>query len=302
MDEDLFMAGFRHSKAPAVAAVAGDFGRDLDNCFARIERTVLRARARGAELVVFPESALGGYQWEAHLPAGPVAVAAPPALLPGGEEIARLAKIAGPTVVCAGYTEAGAGEVFSSAVCVTGDGVLGHQRKVHIPPTERGLLGAGEGFSAFDTPVGRMGMLVCYDKVFPEAARDLSLDGAEIVASLAAWPVCRWQPAARVGDDRQTRQFNLLDQARALENQVVWVSSNQAGEHAGVRFLGHAKIVDPDGTVLSRTTARPGMAIAGVDVSRALGDARTAYSYLGDRQPAAYLPPPAIEPPAALTA
>ncbi len=288
MREDVSMAGFRHSKAPAVAAVAGDFGRDLDTCFARIERTVLRARAQGAELVVFPESALGGYQWEAHLPAGPVAVAAPPALLPGGEEIARLAKIAGPTVVCAGYTEAGAGEVYSSAVCVSGDGVLGHQRKVHIPPTERGLLGAGEGFAAFDTPVGRMGMLVCYDKVFPEAARALSLDGAQIVASLAAWPVCRERPASLTSRDRQVRHFDLLDRARAVENQVVWISSNQTGRFGRLRFPGRAKVVDPDGRVLAHTGTRAGVALARVDALGAVSAARRELSHLGDRKPAAY--------------
>ncbi len=78
---------------------------------------------------------------------------------------------------------------------MSGDGVLGHQRKVHLPPGERGVYSAGEGFAAFDTPVGRIGMLVCYDKVFPEAARALAVDGAEIIASLAAWPVCRLRPA-----------------------------------------------------------------------------------------------------------
>lgn len=192
--------------------------------------------------------------------------------------------------MCAGYAESGPGGPFSAAVCVDGDGVLGRHRKVHVPPSEVGHLSPGQGFTAFDTPLGRMGMLLCYDKVFPEAARALALDGAQVIACMAAWPVCRWHPAERVGDDRQTRQFNLLDQARALENQVVWVSSNQAGLHAGLRFLGHAKVVAPDGTVMARTTARPGIATAEVDVPRALGAARAAYTHLGDRCPEAYLP------------
>ncbi|MEJ7750903.1 MAG: carbon-nitrogen hydrolase family protein [Thermoleophilaceae bacterium] len=275
--------------APAVAAVAGEFGRNLDTCFERIEHTVRRARGQGAELVVFPESALGGYQWEAHVAAaGACAVAPPPALRSDGEEIARLAKIAGPTVVCAGYTEAGPGGRYSSAVCVSGDGVLGHQRKVHIPPTERGLLGAGDGFAAFDTPVGRMGMLVCYDKVFPEAARDLSLDGAQIVASLAAWPVCRERPASLTSRDRQVRHFDLLDRARAVENQVVWISSNQSGRFGRLRFPGRAKVVHPDGRVLACTRGRAGVALARVDALGAVGAARSELSHLGDRRPGAY--------------
>jgi predicted amidohydrolase len=276
-----------------VAAVAGSFGRDLETCFTSIERTVRQARSRGAKLVVFPEAALGGYLWEAYLPAGPVQVAPPPALTRDGAEIARLARIAGDTVVCVGYTEAGEGRMHSSAVCVNGDGVLGHQRKVHLPEGERGAFSPGEGFAAFDTPVGRMGMLICYDKVFPEAARDLSLDGAGIIASLAAWPVCRKKPAARVSRDRQVRQFNLLDQARAVENQVVWISANHSGRFGSLRFPAQAKVVDPDGTVLASTGSRAGLALARVDALGAVDAARSQFHHLEDRRPGAYrLPSP----------
>jgi N-carbamoylputrescine amidase len=261
-----------------IAAVAGAFDRDVERSFAMIERALRRARAGGAALVAFPECALGGY-----LDGDP--------LDPHGPEIARLARLAGDTVVCAGYLEAGPDGPFSSAVCVNGDGVLGHQRKVHLPPSEIGRFQPGEGFSAFDTPVGRVGMLVCYDKVFPEAARSLALDGAEIVASLAAWPVCRVQPSRRIGRDRQTQQFDLLDRARAVENQVVWVSSNQTGRLGRLRFVGRAKVVDPDGRVLARTSARAGVALARVDVPQTVNGARSLYSHIGDRRPASYRVP-----------
>ncbi|MBA3329021.1 MAG: carbon-nitrogen hydrolase family protein, partial [Solirubrobacterales bacterium] len=236
-----------------MAAVAAGFGRDIKQGLARIESYVMQARARGARLVVFPEAALGGYIYEPQVAGSRHGVGPPPALAPDGPEIARLVRMAGDTVLCVGYTEAGAGGPWSSAVCVSGDGVLGRHRKVHIPPGERGVFAPGDGFAAFDTPVGRMGMLVCYDKFFPEAARQLSLDGAGIIASLAAWPVCRLRPASLTGRDRQVRHFNLLDQVRALENQVVWVSANQCGRFGRLRFPGRAKVVDPDGRVLSST-------------------------------------------------
>ncbi len=273
---------------PAVAAVAESFGRNLEACLAKVERTVERARARGAELVVFPEATLGGYLYESPLPATRAAVAPPPALRSDGEEIARLVRIAGPTVLCVGYTEEGLDGRYSSAVCVSGDGVLGHQRKVHLPPAERGALTAGAGFQAFDTPLGRMGMVLCYDKVFPEAARELTLEGARIIASLAAWPVCRLRPASRTTRDRQVHHFNLLDQARALENQVVWVSANQTGRLGRLRFPGQAKVVDPDGRVLASTGTRRGVALARVNSLRAVGSARRELSHLGDRRPEAY--------------
>lgn len=278
-------------RLPSIAAVAAPFARGLEASFARVARTVRLAHSRGASLVVFPESTLGGYIWE--LPGGAEPADAPPTLEPDGPEIARLARLAGPTVVCVGYAEAGPEGPYSSAVCVSGDGILGHHRKIHLPPGEVSTYRAGEQLSAFDTPVGRMGMLVCYDKVFPEAARSLALDGAEVIASLAAWPVCRSRPAHRLASDRQTRQFDLLDRARAVENQVVWVSANQTGAFGHLRFLGHAKVVDPEGNVLSETAARAGMAMASIDAPAAVRAARGPLSHLDDRRPASYrLEPP----------
>ncbi|HEX3830586.1 MAG TPA: carbon-nitrogen hydrolase family protein, partial [Solirubrobacteraceae bacterium] len=177
-------------RTPAVAAVSASFGADVEAGLAQVERTVRGARERGAGLVVFPEAALGGYMCEEQV--GTSVRRSSPAVLEHRDAVfARLARIAGPTVVCIGYTESAPGgpdQIFSSAVCIGGDGVLGHHRKVHIPPGEHGVYNAGDGFAAFDTPVGRVGMLICYDKVFPEAARALALDGAEIVACMAAWP------------------------------------------------------------------------------------------------------------------
>jgi len=156
---------------PVIVAAAAPFDRDVESGLARIERIVGDAHAQGAGLVVLPESAIGGYIREP----GPQESAPdlPVGLDPEGPEIARLIAMAGELVVCAGYTEAGPGGLYSSAVCVSGDGVLGHQRKVHLPPAERFAYTAGDSFAAFDTPAGRIGMLLCYDKLFPEAARAL---------------------------------------------------------------------------------------------------------------------------------
>lgn len=275
------------SPAPAIAAVAAPFGRDIEAGLRTIGHSIVAAAAHGAGLVVFPESALGGYVHEP-MP-GESAPELPVALDRDGPEIAALIAMAGDTVVCAGYTEAGAGgRRYASAVCVNGTGVLGHHRKVHLPPGERFAYTPGDRFAAFDTPVGRLGMLICYDKLFPEAARALALDGADIIASMAAWPVCRQRPARRIAQDRQTRHFNLTDAARAVENQVVWVSSNQTGRLGPLRFLGNAKIVDPDGVVLARTGGSAAMALAHVDAAATVREARMGIDHLGDRRPEAY--------------
>jgi N-carbamoylputrescine amidase len=283
---------------PAIAAVAAPFGRDIEAGLRAIgspitapaeqpSLSLAAAAAQGARLVVFPESAIGGYLREP-MPreAGPEL---PVALDRDGPEIAALIAMAGDTVVCAGYTEAGGeGRRYASAICVDGSGVLGHHRKVHLPAAERFAYTPGDGFAAFDTPVGRIGMLVCYDKLFPEASRALALDGADIIASMAAWPVCRQRPARRIAQDRQTRHFNIIDTARAVENQVVWVSSNQTGTLGPLRFLGNAKIVDPDGVVLARTGAGAGMAIAQIDAAAAVRESRMVFGHLADRRPEAY--------------
>src|SRR3954447_4476206 len=262
------------------AAVAAPFNGRTEGTFARIERALESAPAPGADMVVLPECALGGYL-RADGSAGE-------AIDLDGPEIARLCELAGHTVVCTAFTERGPGLPYSSAVCVTGDGVLGHHRKVHLPPAELGAFAPGGSFAAFDTPVGRVGMLICYDKVFPEAARTLALDGAEVIASMSAWPLCRTSPARRIAADRQTRQFDLLDEARAIENQVVWVSSNLTGRIGSLRFPGHAKVVDPDGAVVARTGGRAATALATVDVEGAVARSRAAISHLDDRAVAAY--------------
>lgn len=270
-----------------VAAVAARFGRDLEQGFGQIEALLGEARERGAALVVLPEAALGGYLTDLGDGAAE-GDALPPALEPDGPEISRLTRLAGDLVVCAGYCEQGPGVRFNATVCVSGDGVLGRYRKVHLPLAEGGHTDVGDELRAFDTPVGRMGMLVCYDKAFPEATRELALDGAEIVACMSAWPMSATDPAPRIEDDRQTHLFDLFDRARAADNQLVFVSANQAGSFGALRFLGQAKVVGPGGDVLARTGPSAGIAFAEVDPAALLARSRRKLDFLRDRRPELY--------------
>ncbi|MBE7188620.1 carbon-nitrogen hydrolase family protein [Jatrophihabitans endophyticus] len=271
-----------------VAAVADNFGRDLEQVFARISTLVDEARARGTRLLALPEATLGGYL--ANLDrAGDVTL--PPALDPDGPEVRRLARLAGDMVITAGLCEADGPARYNTAVAVHGDGVLGIHRKVHQPLGEGASYAAGDTFRAFDTPVGRIGMMICYDKAFPEAARALAVDGAEIICCMSAWPTGRTDAAPEIADDRWTRRFDLFDRARALENQVLWVSANQAGTFGELRFVASAKIVDPGGDVLATTGYQAGVAHAEVDLAAVLGTARRHMFHLRDRRTDTYATP-----------
>jgi predicted amidohydrolase len=269
-----------------VAAVAENFGRDLDAAFARIASLLADARAQGVRLLVLPEATLGGYL--ANLD-GHGDVSLPPALDVDGPEVKRLAALAGDIVVTAGLCEADGSTRYNTAVAVTGDGVLGVHRKVHQPLGEAASYAAGERFDAFDSPVGRLGMMICYDKAFPESARALAVDGAEIICCMSAWPAARTNSAPTLAGDRWTRRFDLFDRARALENQVLWVSANQAGTFGSLRFVASAKVVDSGGDVLATTGTEPGVAHASVDLEEMLSAARGGMFHLRDRRPDTYV-------------
>jgi predicted amidohydrolase len=268
-----------------LAAAAAHFGRDLDFCLGRIAKLISDARESGVGLLVLPDAALGGYLADLRHP-DPEAL--PPALKPDDPLLDRVAVLAAGMVVCLGYCEADGDDRYNAAVCVSGDGVLGRHRKVHLPAGETVAYRPGGGFAAFDTPVGRIGMLIDYDKTFPESARSLALDGAQILACLSAWPASITNQAPKLAQDRQSRLFDLYDCARAAENQVLLVSANQTGAMGGLRFLGQAKVVGPAGNILARTWAKAGLAVAEVDVAAEIAAARRILRHIDERRPDTY--------------
>ncbi|MGO3361651.1 MAG: carbon-nitrogen hydrolase family protein [Corynebacterium sp.] len=281
-----------------VASVAANFTRDLEQNFTLIGDILDEARDAGCDLVVFPEASVGGYLSSLGNHGDTLKDtnrSMPPAITLDGPEIARLQELAGDTVVAIGFcefgTDADGGETrYNAAVCLDGSTVYGSYRKVHQPLGENMSYSAGDGYHAFDTPVGRIGLQICYDKAFPEAARMLALDGAEIIISLSAWPAARTATAENLQEDRWTYRHNQFDIARALDNQVFWVASNQAGTFGSLRYVGNAKIVDPGGNILANTYLDAGLAIADIDPDGTFRTMRAGMFHLRDRRPDIYGP------------
>ena len=123
-----------------LGALAAHFGRDVERGVAKAVGIVESAARDGVDLLVFPDASLGGYLGDLRHP-DPAEL--PPALQPDGPELAAIAAAAGDMTVCIGYTEAVDDQRFNTAVCVTGDGVLGTHRKVHQPAGEALAYAAG---------------------------------------------------------------------------------------------------------------------------------------------------------------
>lgn len=272
-----------------MGAVAAHFGRDVQRTLMKLPGMIDQARERGVDLLVLPDATVGGYLSDMTHPGSD---ALPPAVEIDGPEVKAVADMAGDMTVCFGVAErvldGGEDLRYNSAVCVQGGRILGTHRKVHLPLGESEAYRAGSSFAAFDSPVGRVGMMIDFDKTFPESSRSLALDGAEILACLSAWPASITDRSERLRNDRQAHLFDLYDCARAAENQLYLVSSNQTGVLGGLRFLGQAKVVDPAGEIVAKTWAKGGLAVATADVTGGVARARRAMNHLEERVPLAY--------------
>jgi predicted amidohydrolase len=276
-----------------VGSVAANFTRDLDQNYALIAALAEEAREKRVEFLVLPEAAIGGYLSSLGNHGDTVKTTSrsmPPAIALDGPELRRVREIAGDLLVAIGFCELDAdGETrYNAAALLDGGQIYGSYRKVHQPLGEHMSYSPGPGYSVFETPVGRVGLQICYDKAFPEAARSMALDGAEIIASLSAWPAARTATAENLQEDRWTYRFNQFDIARALDNQVFWLASNQSGTFGSLRYVGNAKVVDPGGNILATTLLGSGMAVADIDVRGTFEAMRGGMFHLRDRRPDAY--------------
>jgi N-carbamoylputrescine amidase len=226
------------------------------------ERTAAIAAAAlrsGSDVVVLPELAVPGYTTERAV----LARFAEPLDGPATRAWREAAAATGGYVI-GGFCERADGKLYNTAVAVGAQGVICHYRKAHLFAGEKDALAPGNlGFPVAETRLGVLGLCVCYDLRFVEAARLLALQGAELVCVPAAWTggYDRRQPGGGNWPDQVT---GLLTQANL--NQVFVAAASFAGD--GGRFLGSSVIADPYGRPLAGPLTRDQeeVATAGADM------------------------------------
>ncbi len=210
----------------------GQVERNVD----RLEQVLRETATAGAALTVFPECALTGYCFDSLEEAAAYAEPAP------GPSTQRLAGVCAELGVHAvfGMLESEGSLLYNACLLVGPDGLIGKYRKVHLPylGVDR-FTTAGAGFDVWDAGDLRLGMNICYDGAFPESARVMALDGADLIALPTNWPPGAEETACYVIN------------ARAMENNVYYAAVNRVGQERGFTFIGQSKICDPAGRPLA---------------------------------------------------
>jgi predicted amidohydrolase len=229
-----------------------DRGRNLE----ALQMHLREAAGRGARLTIFPECALSGYCYESKDEAWPHAEPIP------GPSTAALAAECQKLGVWAvvGMLEASGRDLFNSCALVGPEGIAGSYRKIHLPflGVDRFTLPGDRPFAVHDLGGLKLGITICYDASFPEAARCLMLLGADLVVLPTNWPT------------GAVSTVKYLVQARALENRIYYAAADRIGEERGCRFIGQSRIVDVSGELLAVTeTDQPTILYADIDPERA---------------------------------
>lgn len=208
---------------------------EKDRNVARSLERIGDAADQGAQLVVLPELCNSGYVFDSLEEAR--ALAEP---VPDGPTVAAWSGIAaaGNLHIVAGIDEADGDVLYNSSVVIGPEGYIGTFRKVHLWNQENRFFTPGNlGFPVFETAVGRLGSMVCYDGWFPESYRECALQGADIICVPT-----NWVPINGQRRDREA-MANILTMAAAHSNSVFIACADRVGTERGQPFIGQSIIV-----------------------------------------------------------
>ncbi len=237
--------------------------------------------AEKVQLAVFPECYLTGYCANSDDEARGIAIECSP----DSSYFARLQAAVDELEIMAviGFAEESEGRLYNSAALLQPGLPLQVYRKLHLPFIGFDRFATpGDELPLYNTAVGRIAILICYDQRPPEAARALALEGADILCLPTNWPI-----GAEVSADH-------VCIARAAENRMHVITANRIGSERGTDFIGRSKIIDASGAVLASASDGSITLIADLDLERArdkhvvIKPGEYEYDVLGTRRPDLY--------------
>ena len=284
----------KYSKLPVALVQERNHG-DANANLAVIETRVAEAARSGAKLVLLQELHNGAYfcQHES-VDEFDLAETIPG---PSTERLAKLAKQHGVVLVSSLFEKRATGLYHNTAVVFDADSsTAGKYRKMHIPDDpgfyEKFYFTPGDlGFTPIDTSVGHLGVLVCWDQWYPEAARMMALAGAELLLYPTA---IGWDPSDDAAEKtRQRDAWVLSHRGHAVANGLPVLSCNRVGHEAsplgasGIDFWGNSHVLGPQGEFIAEAGLDPTLLLAEVDMQRS-EHVRRIWPFLRDRRIDAY--------------
>lgn len=236
-----------------------------------------RAVLAGAQLLIFPECCVTGYGvgQQAYEMVKLAEVIQGPGRGPTVQRMEALADELRVQVIF-GLPELADGTIYDSVVHLVPEvGVVGSFHKVHMWNEEEKVFTRGQAFAVHEGPVGCLGLLVCYDLEFPEAARILALRGVHLLAVSAA-------------NMRPWEEFqHVYARARAMENSIFVAVSNCLGKLNSTEFFGGSIIVDPYGRILAEAGGAEALLVADINLEL-VGKATEDLAYIKKREARLY--------------
>jgi len=229
----------------------------------KLERNIRICAAKGAELIIMQELHNGLYFCQTEDPE--VFELAETIPGPSTESFGKLAKELNVVLVLSLFEKRTAGLYHNTAVVIEKDGTIaGKYRKMHIPDDpayyEKFYFTPGDlGFEPIQTSVGKLGVMVCWDQWYPEAARLMAMAGAEILIYPTA---IGWESTDTEAEKlRQANAWQISQRSHAIANGIPVVSCNRTGYEAdpsgitnGIQFWGNSFVAGPQGEILEQAS------------------------------------------------
>jgi predicted amidohydrolase len=257
----------------ATVQMKPELGQMEDNLIKMSEFIARIATEQPVDLIIFPELTTTGYEVGPRFPQLAQLVPGPTVNL-----IAQRASEFGVHVAFGMVSKEKVESIlYNTAILIGPDGdLIGQYHKVHLRGEERIAFRPGYRLDVFETAFGTVGMMIGWDLAFPEVARSLTLEGAELLAVCANWE----QPHAD--------EWRVYLLARAHENAVFVAAANRVGEEPSYTFFGQSGIVGPRGKVYANVEEpTEGYAMARIDLDE-VRQQREETQILQCRQPAVY--------------